>query len=151
MHTSFVDYDHLRIQNKTKQLCFPFWVWFCLSLYWSVSIQQPLSYLSFVLFSSQMSSFRVQCENGWFLFLQLKDKDQSLLDERIKRSMKNKPATKQPVIEERPHTAPVSQATARSQWVVALFPCPWVRQLSTFQASTVCCLQQLGLTCVSTL
>ncbi|CAG2202668.1 CKAP5 [Mytilus edulis] len=42
-----------------------------------------------------------------FKFISLKEKDQSMLDERIKRAMKNKPA--QAAVEERPRTAPQQQ------------------------------------------
>ena len=42
--------------------------------------------------------------------VQLKEKDQSLLEERIKRSMKNRPAVKEPAMEERPRTAPAPQS-----------------------------------------
>jgi hypothetical protein len=49
-----------------------------------------------------------------FLCLQLNDKDQSLLDERIKRSLKNKPAPKAKE-EERPKTAPTQPQRSASQ------------------------------------
>ncbi|XP_052066786.1 cytoskeleton-associated protein 5-like [Mytilus californianus] len=42
-----------------------------------------------------------------FKYISLKEKDQSMLDERIKRAMKNKPA--QAAVEERPRTAPQPQ------------------------------------------
>lgn len=54
--------------------------------------------------------------NCWFSHvLQLNDKDQSLLDERIKRSLKNKPPPKAKE-EERPKTAaPVQPQRSASQ------------------------------------
>lgn len=50
---------------------------------------------------------------NFILIFQLKEKDQSMLDERIKRAMKNKPA--QAAVEERPRTAPQQPQKAPSQ------------------------------------
>ncbi|KAL8599784.1 hypothetical protein ACOMHN_052297 [Nucella lapillus] len=58
--------------------------------------------------NSVVCAFMLLGENVYKFIGHLKEKDQSLLDERIKRSMKNKPAAK-PVMEDRPSTAPSSQ------------------------------------------
>lgn len=58
-----------------------------------------------------VSAYTLLGDNVYKFIGHLKDKDQSLMDERIKRSMKNKPAagSKQPEVEERPRTAPALQ------------------------------------------
>ncbi|XP_070200256.1 cytoskeleton-associated protein 5-like isoform X2 [Littorina saxatilis] len=60
-----------------------------------------------------VAAYMLVGENVYKFTGHLKEKEQSYLDERIKRSMKNKPAAK-PVAEERPHTAPAPQPS-RSQ------------------------------------
>lgn len=57
--------------------------------------------------NTTVAAFMLLGENLYKFIGHLKEKDQSLLDERIKRSMKNKSAPK-PVMEERPSTAPAA-------------------------------------------
>ncbi|XP_076471814.1 cytoskeleton-associated protein 5-like isoform X2 [Babylonia areolata] len=62
--------------------------------------------------NSVVTAYMLLGENVYKFIGHLKEKDQSLLEERIKRSMKNKPASK-PLMEERPSTAPSAPAAPR--------------------------------------